>query len=60
MLEYRQVLYKPYRVIYRVHHVRVLIYLIADGRRDLQSFVSHFYWRDARDPSLNFAQLGAH
>lgn len=38
--EYRQVFFKPYRVIYRVMDERVLIYLIADGRRDMQSLLS--------------------
>ncbi|MGH8132194.1 MAG: type II toxin-antitoxin system RelE/ParE family toxin [Steroidobacteraceae bacterium] len=38
--EYRQVFFKPYRVIYRVHDDRVVIYLIADGRRDMQSVLS--------------------
>ena len=38
--EYRQTFFKPYRVIYRVTGKRVLIYLIADGRRDMQSLLS--------------------
>ena len=35
--EYRQASFKPYRVIYRVSSSQVIIYLIADGRRDMQS-----------------------
>ena len=35
--EYRQTFFKPYRVIYRIVGKQVLIYLIADGRRDMQS-----------------------
>lgn len=35
--DYRQTAFKPYRVIYRVLGTRVVIYLIADGRRDMQS-----------------------
>lgn len=35
--EYRQTLFKPYRLIYRVTNNQVIIYLIADGRRDMQS-----------------------
>ena len=35
--EYRQTFFKPYRVIYRVTASQVIIYLIADGRRDMQS-----------------------
>ena len=38
--EYRQVLFKPYRLIYRVVGQRVAIYLIADGRRDTQSLLA--------------------
>lgn len=38
--EYRQVLFKPYRLIYRVSDERVVIYLIIDGRRDMQSLLS--------------------
>lgn len=37
--EYRQVLFKPYRLIYRVFEERVVIYLIVDGRRDFQSLL---------------------
>lgn len=36
---YRQTFFKPYRVIYRVIGSQVIIYLIADGRRDMQSCV---------------------
>lgn len=38
--EYRQTLFKPYRVIYRVTGQQVIIYLIADGRRDTQSLLA--------------------
>lgn len=38
--EYRQVFFKPYRIIYRISSRRVVIYLIADGRRDMQSLLS--------------------
>jgi toxin ParE1/3/4 len=37
--EYRQVMFKPYRIIYRVIENNVYIYLIADGRRDMQSLL---------------------
>lgn len=33
--EYRQVSFKPYRAIYRV-----IVYLIADGRRDIRSVLA--------------------
>jgi toxin ParE1/3/4 len=38
--EYRQTFFKPYRVIYRVAGSQVIIYLIADGRRDMQSVLA--------------------
>ena len=38
--EYRQVFFKPYCVIYRQIDQRVIIYVIADGRRDMQSLLS--------------------
>jgi toxin ParE1/3/4 len=38
--EYRQVFFKPYRVIYRHFDRRVVIYVIADGKRDMQSLLS--------------------
>jgi toxin ParE1/3/4 len=38
--EYRQTLFKPYRVIYRVIGSQVIMYLIADGRRDMQSVLA--------------------
>ncbi len=38
--EYRQILFKPYRMIYRVADRQVIIYLIVDGRRDMQSVLA--------------------
>jgi toxin ParE1/3/4 len=38
--EYRQVHFKPYRVVYRVIGKQVIIYMIADGRRDMQTLLS--------------------
>lgn len=38
--EYRQTYFKPYRLIYRVIGKQVIIYLIADSRRDMQSLLS--------------------
>lgn len=37
--EYRETRFKPYRVIYRIMGKRVYIYLIADGRRDMQTLL---------------------
>ena len=38
--EYRQVFFKPYRLIYRVMDADVVVYVIADGRRDMQSLLT--------------------
>lgn len=38
--EYRQVFFKPYRAIYRAIDKKVVIYVFADARRDMQSLLS--------------------
>ncbi len=38
--EYLQTAFEPYRVIYRVMAPKVYIYVIADGRRDIQSLLA--------------------
>jgi toxin ParE1/3/4 len=38
--EYREAFFKPYRVIYRVIDRLVVVFVIADGRRDLQSLLA--------------------
>src|SRR5215467_6933253 len=37
--EYREVHFKPYRVIYRVMKKAAVIYCVLDGRRDMQSLL---------------------
>ena len=37
--DFRQSYFKPYRIIYRVAGNQVFVYLIADGRRDLQQLL---------------------
>lgn len=37
--EYREVFFKPYRIIYRVMDERVYVLLIADGRRNMQALL---------------------
>jgi len=37
--EYREVFFKPYRLLYRTIGSRVYILLIVDGRRDMQSLL---------------------
>lgn len=38
--DYREVFFKPYRVIYRVQASTVWVYVIADGRRDMQGLLA--------------------
>ena len=38
--EFREVFFKPYRIIYRVERRTVYVYLFADGRRDMQALLS--------------------
>ena len=38
--EYRQVFFKPFRLIYRVIGQQVVIYLITNGLRDMQSLLA--------------------
>ncbi len=37
--EYREIFFKPYRIVYRVIAEQVYILLIADGRRDMQTLL---------------------
>ncbi len=37
--EYREIYFKPYRIIYRIIEKSVYIYLIADGRRDMETLL---------------------
>jgi toxin ParE1/3/4 len=37
--EYREIFFKPCRLIYRVTGTVVHVYLIADGRRDMQTLL---------------------
>ena len=38
--DYRQVFFKPYRLIYRVMGGDVVVFVIADSRRDMQSLLA--------------------
>jgi toxin ParE1/3/4 len=40
--EYREIYFKPYRIIYRVMDVNVYVMVIADGRRDMKPLLQ---WR---------------
>jgi toxin ParE1/3/4 len=37
--DYREIFFKPYRVIYRVMGDIVYVFLIVDGRRDMQALL---------------------
>jgi toxin ParE1/3/4 len=37
--EYPEVFFKPYCIIYRAAEEKVFVYLIADGRRDMQALL---------------------
>ena len=37
--EYREIYFKPYRIIYRVIELNVYVMVIADGRRDMQTIL---------------------
>lgn len=37
--DYREVVFQPYRIIYRVSEGAVSVHLIADGRRDMRTLL---------------------
>ena len=37
--EYREIYFKPYRIIYRIIAQHVYVMVIADGRRDMQALL---------------------
>jgi toxin ParE1/3/4 len=39
VLEYREVFFKPYRIIYEVARASVFIHCVLDGRRDLRDIL---------------------
>lgn len=38
--EYRQTFFKPYRIIYQVINKQVVIFVVTDGRRDMQALLA--------------------
>jgi toxin ParE1/3/4 len=38
--EYREVCFKPYRIIYRITDQTIYVYLIADGRHDMHTLLA--------------------
>ena len=43
--EYREVFFKPYRIIYRVMDDGVYVMVIADGRRDMRALLQRRLFR---------------
>ncbi len=43
--EYREVFYKPYRIIYQIMESEVFIHCVLDGRRDLQELLQDRFLR---------------
>jgi len=41
ILEYREIFFKPYRIIYEVAGESVFIHCVLDGRRDLQDILQN-------------------
>ncbi|GGX48878.1 type II toxin-antitoxin system RelE/ParE family toxin [Saccharospirillum salsuginis] len=37
--DYRELFFKPYRILYRVRADQVFVMLVTDGRRDMQSLL---------------------
>jgi toxin ParE1/3/4 len=37
--DYREIHFKPYRIIYRIMGTNVYVYLMVDGRRDMQTLL---------------------
>lgn len=38
--QFREVRFKPYRIVYRVYDRQVVVFLIADGRRDMRTLLT--------------------
>ena len=38
--DFRQVNFKPYRIIYRVYEREVVVFMVADGRRDMRTLLA--------------------
>ncbi|VAW60151.1 Death on curing protein, Doc toxin [hydrothermal vent metagenome] len=44
--EYREIYFKPYRIIYRVIAAEVYVMVIVDGRRDMQALLQRRLLQD--------------
>lgn len=43
--EYREVLFKPYRIIYEIIDRKVIIHVCVDGRRDMKALLERRFLR---------------
>jgi toxin ParE1/3/4 len=43
--EYREVFFKPYRIVYQIMKSEVFIHCVLDGRRDLQELLQNRFLR---------------
>lgn len=39
IIDYREIIVKPYRIIYRVENKRVIIFAVFDGRRQIEDII---------------------
>ena len=46
IMEFREIFFKPYRIIYEVTEKQVIVYLIADGRREMRALLERRLLRD--------------
>lgn len=37
--EFREIHFKPYRIVYSIHDKEVVVYCVLDGRRDMQALL---------------------
>jgi toxin ParE1/3/4 len=43
--EFREIHFKPYRIIYSIHKNKVIVHCVLDGRRDMQTLLQHLLLR---------------
>jgi toxin ParE1/3/4 len=43
--EFRELIHKPYRIIYSMAKSEVFVYCVLDGRKDLQDLLEERLWR---------------
>jgi toxin ParE1/3/4 len=43
--EFREIHFKPYRIVYSIHENEIVVHCVLDGRRDLQTLLQHLLLR---------------